>query len=427
MNYPTHNVSRSVARVSVSRGRRRPAALSLACFAALPGLFALACSAGDASQPAASQGDTRERNNGSFDADAVESLAAGQVLVDDLRLTGSCAQGRTTFHKSDSERYAGVIFGDQTYGGDRNDPNYAQGRTADKPRGDAKETTPKCQLHIRMKVTTGYKFSPTNLLVRGFAHSAFVYTAYRWEGAESSTPVNGRKVTDDGYTFEQQVPLNPPTYSSGDDFVIRESLYNLWSPTCKSSSAAMVDAELVVTVQPYTRAGTSNTIVAVDSIDVSGFGTFQKCNEPTNYDRVAGHGEACGVVDGDQVHRVRCNTTPPVNNICVTSPTGQADTGICIDQNRKPSASELTVGPGDYCGGPYFAHCDESQGLVCQFPSGDHRQNANMHYGTCVNKLPLRADCKAELYGACNGNTCNSLANPCQSGSECKAQKCSAK
>ena len=414
MIYRKCDVFRSVTQVSISRGRRRAIALSVSlCVSALS---AVACSADDARQPA--DPDSDERNNGSFQGDGVGSLAGGQatkgtVVLDHPYLSGTCTKEASASLKDGSDRIVTVVFSNQTYGGDRNSPDYVKERTAGRLMGDGKSTTPKCYLHVPMKVTAGYHFSPTNIIVRGFARRAFIYAAYRWAGAALPSPANGWDVTNDGFTFERQV---------GDDFTITEPLYNLWSETCSTNKGAELSTELIVTLQPYTAEGTNDTIVAVDSFDVTAFGPIQKCDAPINYDPVAQEGESCGVVDMNVNFPVRCDTSSQ-NNVCVYPKINQG-TGTCVNLNRRPASNELAVGLDEDCGGPFFKYCTKNQGLVCEFGKGDDRQNASGHYGRCVNTLEVGAACKKELYGDCNGNTCNTTIDPCASGSACSNGKC---
>jgi hypothetical protein len=200
-------------------------------------------------------------------------------------------------------------------------------------------------------------------------------------------------------------------------------LYNLWSPTCSTDKGAEVPAELIVTLQPYTAEGTDDTIVAVDSFDVTGFGSIQKCNTPIDYDPVAQEGESCGIVDLDPNRPVRCDTGPQKVNVCVYPKINQG-TGKCVNINRRPAPNELAVGFDEDCGGPFYKYCAKNQGLVCEFGKGDDRQNASSHYGRCVTSLAVGAACKKELYGDCNGNTCNTTIDPCVSGSACSNGKC---
>jgi len=417
MIYPKYDVSSSVTPVAPSR--RRAIALSVLCVSAWS---ALACSA------AATEPESNERNNGSFQGDDVNSLAGGQatkgtVLLDHPYLSGTCPKDSTVSIKDASDRIVAVIFSNQTYEGDRNNPDYVKDRTAGRLIGDAKSTTPKCFLHVPMKVTAGYHFSPTAITVRGFAHRAFIYAAYRWANAAQPSPANGWEVTNDGYTFERQVPENEPPDLRGDNFTIFEPLYNLWSPTCATDKGAELPAELIVTLQPYTADGTNDTVVAVDSFDVTGFGSIQKCDQPINYDPVAQEGESCGVVDMDANRPVRCDTGSQKANICVYPKINQG-TGKCVNMNRAPAPNELAVGLDEDCGGPFYKYCAKPQGLVCEFGKGDDRQNASSHYGRCVDRLAVGAACKKELYGDCNGNTCNTTIDPCVSGSACSNGKC---
>ncbi|HET9932815.1 MAG TPA: hypothetical protein VFQ35_19060, partial [Polyangiaceae bacterium] len=304
---PTCVVSRNVTRVSTVRSAGRAILLSLLCASALS---AAACSAESGGKL---QQNTNERSDGSLQGSDVDSFAGAQATKGSARLdkpylSGTCTQEATATLKDGSDRIVAVTFSNQTYGGDRNDPNYVKDRTAGRLIGDAKSTTPKCYLHVPMKVTAGYKLSPTDLIVRGFAHRGFIYSAYRWANAAQPSPANGWDVTNDGYTFERQVPAQEPPNQGGDNFTIVEPLYNLWSPTCSTDKGAEVSAELIVTLQPYTAAGTNDTIVAVDSLDVTTFGPIEKCNAPINYDPVAQEGESCGVIDNNTDRPVRCDT-----------------------------------------------------------------------------------------------------------------------
>ena len=418
MNYPKYDNFRSVedAGVSISRRAGRAIALSL--------LFAstmVACSAGDVSQPASAQPD--ERSNGSLDGNA-DSLAAaptkGTARLDHPYLSGTCTEEATASLKDGSDRIVGVIFSNQTYGGDRNSPDYIKDRTAGRLMGDGKETTPKCFLHVPMKVTAGYRLSPTNILVRGFAHRGYIYSAYRWAGAALPSPANGWDVTNDGYSFQRAVPEKEPPNLVGDNFVFDEKLYNLWSPTCATDKGAEVSAELIVTLQPFTEAGTDDTIVAVDSIDVTTFGPIGKCGAPIDYDPTAQEGESCGVIDENRDRPVRCDSSKQPN-ICVFPKINQGF-GKCVNYDKKPS--DLAVGFDENCGGPFYQYCAKNQGLVCEFGTADDRQNASSHYGRCVNALAVGAACKKELYGDCNGNTCNTTIDPCESGSKCSNGQC---
>jgi len=163
-------------------------------------------------------------------------------------------------------------------------------------------------------------------------------------------------------------------------------------------------------------------VVAIDAFDVAGYGAIEKCDKPSSYDQVAQEGEDCGIVDMDYVHPVRCDTSKQTN-ICVYYPTNQ-NTGTCVNASQRPARSDLVVPYDGDCGGPFYKYCDSSEPLVCQFSSGDARQNASSHFGRCVRPLAVGAECKRELYGACNGNTCNTTTEPCESGSKCTNGKC---
>ena len=423
MTRPTNEVSRIVTKASAPLPTLREAMLGRSAAALLAviiaGLGAAACSS-DGSQRGANT-DTQEKNFNPFmtaDSDAqganAEAANGGTVQLGQPFLSGTCTPNATASIIADGQRYVTVVFSNQQYGGDRNSPDYVKGRTEGRLIGDAKSTAPKCELHVPMKVTAGYRFSPTNVVVHGFAHRAFVYGAYRW--------ANGG---DGGYTFERQVPLNEPANSGGDDFVYTEQLHNMWSPTCSKTGGANVDTELVVTLQPYTATGTNDTIVAIDAFDVAGFGSLEQCGNPTSYDRVAQEGEDCGIVEMDYVHPVRCDTSKQTN-ICVYYPTN-ANTGTCVNASRRPAASELVVAYDGDCGGPFYKCCGNDEPLVCQFASGDARQNASSHYGRCVRPLGVGVECNKELYGACNGNSCNTTVDPCEAGATCTKGKCTAK
>lgn len=425
MTHSTNDLSRIITMRSPrlaghgARLGRSAVALSALCIAALA---AVACSS-DGAQRTSDGAGTKEKNFNPFatagsDAEgagaSADAAKGGTVQLGQPFLSGTCTQNATASIVADSQRYVTVVFSNQQYGGDRNSPDYWKERTEGRLIGDAKSTAPKCVLHVPMKVTAGYRFSPTNIVVHGFAHRGFVFGAYQWAN------------TSGGYTFERQVPLNEPADSGGDDFVYTEPLHNLWSPTCSKTGGATVDAELVVTLQPYTATGTDNTIVAIDAFDVAGFGSLEQCGNPTSYDRVAQEGEDCGIVEMDYVHPVRCDTSKQTN-ICVYYPTN-ANTGTCVNASRRPAASELVVGYDGDCGGPFYKYCGGNDGpLVCQFSSGDARQNASSHYGRCVRPLAVGDECKKELYGACNGNTCNTTVDPCESGATCTNGKCVAK
>jgi hypothetical protein len=404
-------------------GRLRTAAVSLLCFA-LP--LVGACSAADGGQSPTPPTDSQESSAGSFETDNVSAAAAptakGTVRLGQPYFSGTCTEKASAYIRSDDERYVTAVFDNQHYAGDRDSPDYIKERTAGRLIGDAKSTAPKCILHIPMKVTAGYRLSPTTIIVHGFAHRAFVFGAYRWANAALPSPANGYDVTNDGYTFERQVPLNEPADSGGDNFVYTEPLYNLWSPTCKQSGNAEVDAELIVTLQPYTAAGTDDSIVAIDAFDVAGFGAIEKCDKPTSYDQVAQEGEDCGIVEMDYVHPVRCDTSKQTN-ICVYYPTNQT-TGTCVNASKRPTAADLVVPYDEDCGGPFYKYCDKSEPLVCQFVSGDARQNASSHFGKCVRPLAVGAECRREMYGACDGYSCNTTTEPCEAGSKCSNGKC---
>ncbi len=386
-----------------------------------------ACSAADGGPSSRAPASSQERSDGSLETAA--STAAGGAVPSKgtVRLgkpffSGTCTEDATASVMSDDQRYVTAIFDNQHYAGDRNGPDYIKERTEGRLIGDAKSTAPKCILHIPMKVTAGYRLSPTNIIVHGFARRGFVFGAYRWANAVLPNPANGYDVTNDGYTFERRVPSNEPIGSAGDDFVYNEPLYNLWSPTCARSGNGEVEAELIVTLQPYTSAGTNDSIVAIDAFDVAGFGAIERCDEPTSYDRVAQEGEECGIVEMDYVHPVRCDTSKRTN-VCVYSTTNQ-QTGTCVNVSQRPAASDLVVAYDDDCGGPFYKYCDPREPLVCQFASGDARQNASSHFGRCVRPLAVGAECKQELYGACDGNSCNTTTEPCEPGSTCSAGRC---
>ena len=104
MIYPKYDVSSSVTPVAPSR--RRAIALSVLCVSAWS---ALACSA------AATEPESNERNNGSFQGDDVNSLAGGQatkgtVLLDHPYLSGTCPKDSTVSIKDASDRIVAVIF-----------------------------------------------------------------------------------------------------------------------------------------------------------------------------------------------------------------------------------------------------------------------------------------------------------------------------
>jgi hypothetical protein len=408
---------RPLARAGASRSRRA-AAVSLLCFAAP---WVGACSADDGEQSTAAPTGSQERSGDSFETDAA-SAAKGTVRLGHPFFSGTCTKDAAASIRSENERYVTAVFDNQQYAGDRDSPDYIKGRTEGRLIGDAKSTAPKCMLHIPMKVTAGYRLSPTNIILHGFAHRGFVYGAYRWANAALPSAANGYDVTNDGYTFERQVPPNEPAGSTGEDFVYTEPLYNLWSPTCTQSGSAEVDAELIVTLQPYTAAGTDEGIVAIDAFDVAGFGAIEKCDKPTSYDQVAQEGEDCGIIEKDYVHPVRCDTAKQTN-ICVYYPTNQ-ETGTCVNASQRPASTELVVSLDGDCGGPFYKYCDKSEPLVCQFASGDARQNASSHFGSCVQPLAVGAECRREIYGACDGYNCNTIAEPCESGSKCTNGKC---
>lgn len=416
MIYSANAISKTAPIQPASRRRRPGATFSAICLAALPALASVACSAADTPASSGASTDTGERNRG-LDTDGYDSQSAsgtqggGSVRVDHPYLSGTCTADATVSMVNGSSRYVTVLFSNQQYAGDRNDPDYLKARTEGRLLGDARSTTPKCVLHVPMKVTAGYRFSPTNIIVRGFAHNAFVFGAYRWANGGSQE-----------YTFERQVPLNEPAGLRGDNFVYTEPLHGLWSPTCGSSSSGEVDAEFIVTLQPYTAAGNRDSIVAIDSFDVAGLGSLEKCGSPPSYDRVAQEGEACGIVEMDYVHPVRCDTQKQTN-ICVYSDTNDS-TGTCVNASRRPSQSELVVGYDDECGGPFYKYCDKEEGLICRFRSGDARQNASSHYGRCVEAVPVGGECIPALYGACNGYTCNTTLDPCEAGATCKNGRC---
>lgn len=414
---PTKQVSKVVHRAPASRRTRALVTISGVCLAALA---AGACGATDVSRAPSSQ----EEGEGSVESVDVSARSAsgGTVRLGAPYLSGTCTSSATASIVSSNERYVTVIFSDQAYGGDRDSPDYVKERTEGRLIGEAKTTAPKCTLHVPMKVTAGYRFSPTNIVVRGYAYRGFVFGAYRWANAALPNPTNGWDVTNDGYTFERQVPPNDPPDRRGENFDYVEPLHNLWSPTCSTSGGPDVDAELIVTLQPYTAAGTNDTIVAVDSMDVAGFGSLEKCGEAPQYYRIAQEGEACGTVDLDSVSYVGCDTSKQTN-VCVF-PVTNRETGACVNASRRPSPSELVVGYDEDCGGPFFKYCAKDEPLVCQFNSGDARQNASSHYGRCVSTLPVGADCKKELYGACDGYSCNATTDPCESGSKCLNGKC---
>lgn len=340
MTHSTNTTLGSNYRKSSSPKRRSLVALAALCLCAL-------------STPACNEESSNEGSLGGTQNPA----SAASVRLRSPYLAGTCTPGATASILGSTNQYLTVIFSNQQYAGDRNSPEYIEERTEGRLIGDAKSTSPKCELHVPMQVTAGYRFSPTNVIIHGFAHRAFVFGAYRW--ANTAPPNNE-------YTFERQVPLNESQNSVGDNFYFTEPLHNLWSPTCQKNGRETVDVELIVTIQPYTAAGNDNSIVAIDSFDVAGFGSLEKCDAPPVWDRVAQEGEDCGEVDQDSVHPVRCDTSKQTN-VCVYHLTNQR-TGTCVNVSKAPGSR--SVGRDDECGGPFFKYCDKSQPLVCQFING---------------------------------------------------------
>ena len=409
MTHVTNSNLDSAPAISPFTRKRR----SGATFPMLLALLALsACSAsgsGTAPDTKGTADGIQERSQNPDDAlgddEGASADAAGAVTLGEPYLKGSCAGGKATSHLvADNQRYLTMLFSQQTYGGNPSDPDYWGRRSEGRLVGDAKSRAPQCELHIPMTVTAGYKFSPTDFIIRGFARRGFIFTEYRWGNAASS------------YTFERQVD---------GDFVIQEPLYNLWSPTCGSSKGSTISTELVAVLKPYTADDAADSpLIAVDSLDVAGYGSIVSCKGPENHDRVAQEGEACGIVEHDTVHPVRCDQNSQHNNICVYTLTN-TETGTCVNQTKTPKPSELEVGLDDECGGPFYKYCStKEQPLVCQFRDADARQNASSHYGKCVARLPVGSQCSTTTYGACNTYSCNSTLDPCEAGSKCSGGKC---